>query len=118
MTKYLTINKLTEILSRCYEAKTAYPGVQSQWNENNKTLGQCAVTALIVQYYFGGEIYKHNKYPHYFNVINNQVVDLTSSQFDFEFDYSDSIPKQPDLQKADTANRYQLLLNKVKKIIK
>ena len=62
MTKYLTINKLTEILSRCYEAKTAYPSVQSEWNENNKTLGQCAVTALIVQYYFGGELYKHNKY--------------------------------------------------------
>lgn len=117
MREDLTIDDLEIILNKCYCSKTAYPDVQKNWSVGNKVLGQCAVTALVVQYFFGGDIYKHNKYSHYFNVLNGQVVDLTRSQFDFELDYSDSIIKQPDLNKAQTEERYKILLNKVQDCI-
>lgn len=109
----LTIDELEKILNKCYCSKTAYPDVQKDWSEENKTLGQCAVTALVVQHFFGGDIYKHNKYSHYFNILNGQIIDLTKSQFNFKLDYSDSVIKQPNLHKAQTEERYKMLLAKV-----
>jgi hypothetical protein len=50
--------------------------------------GQCAVTALVIQDYFGGEIVRtHAMLPngklesHYFNRINGEDIDLTKGQF-------------------------------------
>ena len=36
---------------------TCAPRMQSKWNEDNKTLGQCSITAFLVQDIFGGEVY-------------------------------------------------------------
>lgn len=48
---------------------------------------------------------------HYFNLIDNNVVDFTSSQFNKEIDYNDKIKKDriEILQDDDTASRYKML---------
>lgn len=39
-----------------WSQKTCYPPDQDQWSEKNPSLGQCAVTALLVQDLVGGNI--------------------------------------------------------------
>jgi len=72
---------------------TAYPKCADQWNKCNPSLGQCAVTALVVQDYLGG-IIKFNRYNnHFFNEIRGKVVDLAFDQFlrqGVEIDFSDA----------------------------
>lgn len=109
----MTIEELKDVLSKVYIKQIAYPDCQEEWSEGNPTYGQCAVTALVVQNYFGGEICKCNNLAHYFNKIGGKIVDLTSEQFNFEVDYSNSIVKQPDMSKADMQKRYLLLKTRV-----
>lgn len=53
------------------------------WNEHNPALGQCAVTALIVQDYFGGVLVRADNegVGHYWNRVGGVEIDLTRSQF-------------------------------------
>ncbi len=109
----MTLKQLQNALLKSYSEETAYPDWQNKWNKRKPTIGQCAITALLVQFYFGGEIYKHNIEDHYFNFINGEVIDLTKEQFDYRLDYSNSQLKQPDLTKANTLERFELLKNRV-----
>ena len=113
----MTIEKLKEILMKVYDKDTAHENWRSKWSEENVTYGQCVPTALLVQYYFGGEIYKSKQEDHYFNIIDGKVVDLTKEQFDYELDYSLSEQKQPSLSSADTKNRFELLKERVELFI-
>ena len=54
----MTIEKLKEILQACWSKETCYPKQKENWNKNNPSLGQCAVTSLIVNDYFGVKIGK------------------------------------------------------------
>ncbi len=112
-----SIEELESILDKVYRKETAHPDWQEKWNKNNPTYGQCVPTALLVQYYFGGDIYKHNKENHYFNVIDGQVMDLTKEQFVCKLDYSNSHQKQPDLTKSQTQERFDLLKNLVEEYL-
>lgn len=109
----MTLEKLKTILDKVYEKDTAHPKWRAKWSKDNPTYGQCAVAALLVQYYFGGEIYKHNEESHFFNMIDGKVVDLTKEQFDFELDYTKSKQKQPDITQSQTKERYELLKSRV-----
>ena len=114
----MTIEELKKVLNVVYDKETAHPDWQEKWSKENTTCGQCAPTALLVQYYFGGEIFKHNIESHYFNVVDDEVIDLTKEQFDYELDYTNSTPKQPDLTKANTKQRFELLKFRVEQDLK
>lgn len=107
--KFESPQQLEQVLLKVYCKQTAYPKCAHEWSEQNPTLGQCAVTALLVKYYFGGKIYKLSSQNHYFNVIGGKVVDLTKAQFNCWLNYQDSTPKKPSLFKAKTLKRYRLL---------
>lgn len=49
----------------------------------------CAITSLIINYYFGGDIYKIyvEGISHYYNLIDDKIIDLTSSRFHHDIDY-------------------------------
>lgn len=69
------------------------PRYRKEWNESNKTLGQCSITSFLIQDIFGGKVYgvplKEGGY-HCYNVIDGYKFDLTSEQFgDEALDYSD-----------------------------
>jgi len=116
------VNKLRCALENSYCQDTAYELVRDEWNINNKTLGHCAVVALIVNDYFGGTIRKCivGNISHYFNEVDGNIVDLTSEQFDSEVNYDDFKVKVREelLGNEDTRCRYENLSLKVKDFTK
>ncbi len=86
----MNINNIQILLASCYSKKLCYPKVKDDWTEK-KCLGMCAITALIVNDYFGGEICKIHVdgISHYFNLISNKIIDLTFSQFECNINYND-----------------------------
>ena len=81
-----------DILSKIWCAGTCAPRMRDKWTADNKTMGQCSVTAFLMQDYFGGEVYgilRPDGNYHCFNVAGGCVFDLTSEQFGDEvLDYS------------------------------
>ena len=53
----MNIDNIQIVLLDCYSKDLCYPKVQGAWNENNKSFGMCAITSLIINDYFGGDIY-------------------------------------------------------------
>lgn len=117
----MTIDKLDCYLKEVYSKDTCYPKCVNDWDEENKTLGHCAIVSLIVNDYFGGEIYKVDleNISHYFNYIDNEVIDLTSEQFNFKISYENKMLKTREemLSNKDTENRYNLLNTRLKLIL-
>lgn len=78
-----TPDDLYEALMKCWTRETCTERLRHKWSENNKTAGQCAVTAFLVQDIFGGEIYemKTARGLHCYNVIDGVAIDLACEQF-------------------------------------
>ena len=98
------------------------PAFKDNWDEYNPSLGQCAITALIVNDYFGGKIMRcmTTEGSHYYNLIDNEIVDLTVEQFLGEIpDYNNSEERTRDylLSNSDTKKRYYLLNKNLQEII-
>lgn len=76
---------LYDKLSRIWCADTCAPRMRDGWTPNNKTLGQCSITAFLAQDIFGGEVYgmtTDNGGLHCYNKVNGVIFDLTSEQFE------------------------------------
>ena len=75
---------LYDALSEIWCAETCAPRLRSEWTKENKTKGQCSITAFLVQDIFGGRVYgiplEDGNY-HCYNVIGECCFDLTSEQF-------------------------------------
>lgn len=113
-----------ELEQKLQAAWSAETSSDPKWSEQNRALGQCAVTALIVQDYFAGDIVNSvathkngEKVSHYFNVIDDEVIDLTRQQFPDTVTFSDPAPKTGEyattrdymLSYPMTQQRYELL---------
>ena len=48
---------LYDALSEIWCAKTCAPRMRQNWTKENKTLGQCSITAFLAQDIFGGKVY-------------------------------------------------------------
>ncbi len=87
----MNIENIQKVLLECYSKDLCYPKVQDDWNDSNKCFGMCAITSLIINDYFGGDICKIHVdgISHYFNLVEDKIIDLTSYQFNCEIDYKD-----------------------------
>lgn len=116
----MTIELLKEKFNKIYAKDTCYPVCRDNWSENNPTLGHCAVVSLIVNDYFGGDLYKIkiDGVSHYFNFIDENIIDLTAAQFGKPIDYSGKIKKTRDemLANEDTLMRYKLFKSRFQQI--
>jgi len=115
----MELDKLETILNSLYSKETCYPECRNQWNDDNKTLGHCAIVALIINDYFGGYIckIKVNNISHYFNLIDGEIVDLTSEQLKInDISYANYVIKTREdvLMNEDTKKRYEILKLKIK----
>ncbi|MBR3247506.1 MAG: hypothetical protein IKG03_03820 [Clostridiales bacterium] len=108
-----------------WRAETCTPRLRADWSEENKTLGQCSITAFLVQDIFGGEVYgilRPGGNYHCYNVIDGKQYDLTIEQFGEEadelvFDNTNPQSREVHFAKEEKYGRYLLLkslLNEVR----
>src|ERR1035437_7117955 len=77
-----TLLELEIALRKSWNSETCYPGSKNDWKNSLPELGQCAITSLIVNDYFGGDIVFSKDYNHIWNILpNGETVDLTRKQF-------------------------------------
>lgn len=75
---------LYDALSFVWCADTCAPRMRADWTEENRTLGQCSITAFLAQDIFGGLVYAmptDNGGVHCYNEVDGHIFDLTSEQF-------------------------------------
>ena len=110
-----TPREIYDLLCGIWCEYTCAPRMRKDWSEENRTLGQCSVTAFLVQDLFGGKVYgvplEDGNY-HCFNVVNGCVFDLTSEQFgDRKLSY-ENCPEQfreVHFAKEEKRKRYEYL---------
>lgn len=93
----LTPRDYYDLLCGCWCQETCAPRMRAGWSPENRTLGQCSVTAFLMQDLFGGKVYGvplEDGNFHCFNSAGGCVFDLTSEQFgDTVLNY-DGCPEQ------------------------
>ena len=116
------INKINYALINSWSKETSYELVKDNWSLKNKSLGQCAITSLIIQDYLGGDIVfaetifdNSSVINHYWNFIDNIDYDLTIQQFtsNYKFINKKIVSRNTLLRNLDTLKRYQILKEKV-----
>lgn len=88
---------LYDALSDIWCAETCAPRMRQNWTPENKTLGQCSITAFLAQDIFGGKVYgvpRSGGTCHCYNVVGNCKFDLTSEQFGDEILVYEENPEQ------------------------
>jgi len=92
------LEELTAAVSNAWSAETS--ASPDEWSVDNPALGQCAVTACVVQDYMGGDILNSvvtlpdgSADSHYYNLIDEEEIDLTKQQFPHGSAFSDGQPK-------------------------
>ena len=108
-----------DILSGIWCEYTCAPRLRPGWSKENKTLGQCSITAFLVQDVFGGKVYgvplEDGNY-HCYNVIGESVFDLTSEQFEgkkLEYKLENEQLREVHFAKEEKRLRYEYLKDKL-----
>ena len=84
-----TIAKIEKVLELAWSIETTDPESREKWSEENKVLGQCAVTAVLIFDLFGGRIIYDKKNFHIWNEFpDGTQQDFTRSQFTDERTFS------------------------------
>lgn len=121
-----TLEQLRSSLEASWSDETCFN--TAEWSIKNPARGQCVVTALIVQYYFGGElrkvttVFQGQPESHYFNLLpDDSEVDFSRQQYPADqvlapsdvnlHGYASVRAKM--LHEPDTLRRYNLLLSRV-----
>ncbi len=115
----LTPRDYYDLLSDVWCAETCAPRMRADWTPANRTLGQCSITAFLMQDLYGGSVLGvplGDGNFHCFNVVDGCVFDLTSEQFgDVRLNYADC-PEQSravHFAKEEKRQRYELLKAKL-----
>ena len=109
------ILQLYEELWPLWTIETCAPRLRPGWTPENRTLGQCSITAFLVQDLLGGKVYGvplPEGGVHCFNEALGCVFDLTSAQFgDEKLDYENRPEQSREVHFADAGKRarYELL---------
>lgn len=114
---------LYDVLSGIWCAETCAPRMRADWSPENKTLGQCSITAFLAQDIFGGEVYgmiTADGNVHCYNDAGGCLFDLTSEQFGDEAKnlvYDRKMPQERNspghFLKDEKRKRYEYLKEKL-----
>jgi len=118
----LTPRDYYDLLSQLWCEETCAPRLRDRWSENNRTVGQCTITAFLMQDIYGGKVLGvplPDGNHHCFNVVGDRVFDLTSEQFDERFDYRDrpEQTREEHFKKEEKRLRYEALKEKLAAIL-
>ena len=109
------IRELYRDLRTAWSIETCAPRLRGEWSPENPTLGQCSITAFLVQELFGGTVHGvplRDGSIHCFNEIDDDEFDLTSEQFgEEELDYihQPEQSRETHFSDADKLARFELL---------
>jgi len=127
-----SLEQLTEAIQDSWSSKTSSGG--SKLPLDNLARGQCDVSSMVVQDYFGGDLVRVHAdgdgidENHYFNRLDNgTVIDTTRMQYKVRVTLADNLVdlsrtkfrtiRERCLDDVDTQRRYEILKNSVKKIL-
>lgn len=119
--EFQTPRELYTALSDIWCEYTCAPRMRNDWSAENKTLGQCSITAFLVQDIFGGKVYgilRPGGNYHCYNVVDGIAFDLTSEQFGDEILNYEGNPEQyreVHFAKEEKRQRYEYLRDELKK---
>ena len=107
-------------LNESWGRDTAYRKDAEKWTKENPALGQCAITALLFNELFGGQIYSgvsDTGIVHFWNRKYGIKYDFTKQQFPKNLHFKNIKRWNRDelLATGNVAERYQLLRNRVLK---
>ena len=106
---------LYDLLSEIWCLETCAPRLRKDWSKENMTLGQCSITAFLVQDIFGGLVYGvalPEGGHHCFNNVNGIIFDLTSEQFGgakLDYEHVDLQTREEHFKDDEKYQRYLLL---------
>lgn len=118
----MELRELKNLLTLSWKEETCSPELRSEWELSNPSLGQCAITALIVNDVYGGKIMRcmTSSGSHYYNLLDDgRRVDLTVDQFWGEIPkYEEGQEKSREylLGNNDTKTRYLMLKENLKDV--
>ena len=111
----LTPRDYYDLLSGIWCAETCAPRMRDDWSPENRTMGQCSITAFLMQDIFGGKVLGvplgDGNY-HCYNVVGDVVFDLTSEQFGSRvLDYRNCPEQSREVHfaKDEKRQRYEIL---------
>jgi len=116
-----TPKDLYDALSCIWCEYTCAPRMRKDWSRENKTLGQCSITAFLAQDIFGGNVYgvlREGGNYHCYNVAGGCMFDLTSEQFGDEILNYENNPGQSrevHFAKEEKRKRYEYLKEELRK---
>ena len=116
--------ELYDKLSKIWCVETCAPRLRDKWSEDDRTCGQCSITAFLVQDIFGGivrGVSLEDGNFHCYNVVDGKVFDLTSEQCKERLIYSDTDKIQErsvHIAKEEKYQRYLLLRKLLKESVK
>ena len=102
-------NYINQCFLKHWSHKTSY---SDDWSAKFPSKGQCAISSLMVHELLGGDIARIQLSPrnsHYFNVIDGNIYDITSDQFETKLNYEKYkiIDSSELLSNINTAHRYK-----------
>ena len=107
------LDELKEKLSKAWVKETS--NSPDKWKKTKPSIGQCAVTSILVNEMFGGLIIRGefaSKETHYWNLLDKEIIDLTRDQFNKEelsFEAIGVRSREYLLKDKNTKKRYELL---------
>ena len=116
---------IEHVIRASWSAETCDPVALAEWSPQTPARGQCAVTALIVQEFLGGDLLLaevrnsdgSRQGLHYWNRLpDGTELDLTREQFAASeiVQAPDVIPRPPDLSRGRLFPQYQALARAVR----
>lgn len=114
---------LYDLLSDIWCAETCAPRMRREWSRENKTKGQCSITAFLAQDIFGGKVYGiplGDGNVHCYNVVGDCVFDLTSEQFgdragELVYENNPEQFREDHFKKEEKMRRYEYLKGELEK---
>lgn len=116
-----SFSTIKAVFEKAWDKSTCYPVLSRKWRNSRPEVGQCAVTALILQEQYGGEIVYNKRKDHFFNKLpSGDLIDITIGQFrssrilkvDSQIDRS-TILNSKEAKVYKTKSRYNLLKKRV-----
>ena len=118
------IKKLECALRNSFGVDTCYPAERQDWSKEIPSIGQCAVAALVVQEFLGGEIVYDQNNIHFWNCVDGIDIDLSRDQFPESVVIHESKIRErqellfgPRAEAAETLIRYQILYGRVNNLL-